>query len=89
MTPWPFNDPPDVAVYTTRPIAEGKEPILYVSHDADDGARQFHAGGDQPVSAKHAVIVSLKTITDLDPSILELADLPLGWQAHRTAPNRP
>ena len=40
---WPFDDPPNVAVVTTRDVTEDKAPILFVSHDRDDGAWQFHS----------------------------------------------
>ena len=41
---WPFDDPPNVAVVTTRDVTEDKVPILFVSHDRDDGAWQFLTG---------------------------------------------
>jgi hypothetical protein len=42
---WPFNDPPNVAVFTGKAIAEDGQCICYVSHDDEDGAWQFHAKG--------------------------------------------
>jgi hypothetical protein len=33
---WPFDQPRDCAVFTLRSIVFDGEPILYVSHDADD-----------------------------------------------------
>jgi hypothetical protein len=78
---WPFNDPPDRAVYTRRRIVSSEDWIDYVSHDAADGAWQFHSPG--PASEEDGVIVSLREILDLDPSIADLADLPPGWCARR------
>ena len=60
-------------------ITKGGAWIQRVTHDADDGAWQFHPEGGTDES--EAAVVGLKTITQLDPSILELADLPLGWCA--------
>ena len=63
------------------------EPILLVTHDADDGMWQFLTGG--PVQMADAMLVSLRELYRLDPSIGELADLPLGWTAERSAPEQP
>ena len=41
---WPFDDPKNVAVITLKAIAKGGNPILHVTHDADDGAWQFLDG---------------------------------------------
>ncbi|MGO4185903.1 hypothetical protein AB4Z17_32735 [Paenibacillus sp. TAF43_2] len=41
---WPFEDPENVAVITTQKIMNKHSPILYVSHDSDDGMWQFLDG---------------------------------------------
>jgi hypothetical protein len=82
---WPFNDPPNVAVFTTKQIVAGKDWIQYVSHDEDDGAWQFQPAGGSEV--KEASIVGLEEMTKIDPTIIPLADLPIGWCASRTGPN--
>lgn len=33
---WPFDDPPDVAVISTRYVMQDRLPILLVSHDDDE-----------------------------------------------------
>jgi hypothetical protein len=71
---WPFDQPPNCAVLTLRPIVFEGHPILYVSHDDHDDGWQF-MGGDHP-KAEMAAIVALKEIVDLDSSVLEIADLP-------------
>jgi len=81
-TAWPFGDPPNVAVFTDKRILEGAAWIYYVGHDADDGAWQFH-GPDGFADEGNAKVVALKTICELDASIMTLADLPLGWCAWR------
>jgi hypothetical protein len=78
---WPFTDGRNAAVYTTRDIIEKGKPILLVTHDQDDGAWQFHAMETVPTS--EARVVALDEIIFRDPSIVELADLPLGWSAIR------
>ena len=58
-------------------------PILTVSHEAEDEAWQFINGwGDTEEGAK-PILVHVEHIIELDPSVLPLADLPLGWLAWR------
>ena len=78
---WPFQDEQNVAVITTRRVVGGEAPITYASHDEDDGAWQIHDDG--PSSEGDAMVVSLRSIFERDPSIAALADLPLGWCASR------
>ena len=87
MEDWPFDDPENVATMTVRQITHGGQPILLVSHDADDGMWQFLTGG--PVEMADAMIVGLREVFEIDPSIAEVADLPLGWQAARSSAGAP
>jgi hypothetical protein len=80
MSEWLFADPQNVAVLTTCQILEGAA-ILYVSHDEDDGAWQFHSG--EIIDDADARLVSLRKIVELDNSVALLADLPLGSIATR------
>ena len=82
---WAFDDPPNVAVITTTYVTHAGKPILYVSHDADDGSWQFHSS--DAVSEKDAMIVALGEILEIDSSIAELANLPIGWCAIRRNSN--
>lgn len=86
MDGWPFDDPENVATMTVRQITHGGQPILLVSRDADDGMWQFLTG--DPVEMADAMIVSLREVYRIDSSIGELADLPLGWTAERSAPGQ-
>jgi hypothetical protein len=84
---WKFPDPPHTAVYLSATVHNGAEPVTYVSHDTDDGAWQFLGdsmsdGGGPVVSCFHHPI-------DRDISLLELADLPLGWYAERASVGEP
>jgi hypothetical protein len=87
MKTWPFNDPPNVAVFTSKKIVDHGTWIQRVTHDEDDGAWQFHPHGGTAES--EAFVVSLKSITKIDPSVLSLADLPLGWCAWRNTKDEP
>jgi len=83
---WPFLDAPNVVTLTLRQIIAGEQPILLVCHDAEDGMWQFLDGGQ--VHMADALLVCLKNVVKIDPSVVELADLPLGWQATREFPGR-
>jgi hypothetical protein len=80
---WPFGDPPNVAVFTSKEILENNRLIQYVSHDDDDGAWQFHSADGAPERESDARVVSLQRIVTLDPTVAGLADLPCGWCAWR------
>jgi hypothetical protein len=66
---------------------DGSEPILLVSHDADDHGWQFIGTSDAAMD--DAMLVSLESIVRRDPTVLEVADLPPGWQAVRSAVGEP
>jgi hypothetical protein len=70
-----------------RQILDGSEPILLVTHDADDHGWQFIGSSDAAV--EDGRIVCLAEIVKLDPSVLQVADLPPGWQAVREGRGRP
>lgn len=84
MEDWPFQNSQDSMVYTLVSIMNGKTPILLVYHDPDDESWQFLDGA--PVSNSNALAILLKDIVELDSSVADLADLPLGWQASRKVP---
>jgi hypothetical protein len=86
-TGWPFEDSPNVATITTRPVMDGTSWIALVSHDEDDGGWQFI--GPEGAVEDQAMIVGLRSILKRDSTIAELADLPLGWRASRTGPDAP
>ena len=84
---WPFADPENVAVFTLADISKRQAPILRVCHDDDDGAWQFLTGGPLPEKTEW-VLLALKEVVRIDPTIAELAGLPLGWEASRTVVGR-
>ena len=83
---WKFPDRPHTGVYLSKAVQSGNEPITYVSHDTHDGAWQFL--GDS-MTESGGVLSCLHHPIDADPSLNELADLPLGWRAERDAPDEP
>ena len=81
---WKFSDSPHLGVFLSKTVHEGKEPITFVSHDESDGAWQFL--GDSMRDGGGPVVVCFHHPIDNDPTLKELADLPLGWYAERSKP---
>jgi hypothetical protein len=84
---WKFADAPHTGVFTTKRVMRDEEPIVYVSHDLEDGAWQFHGASES--SRESISYVCFHHIVDKDSSIRELHDLPLGWRAWRDSPSAP
>ena len=78
---FPFYDAPDTAAIICCHIINDGKPILYVSHDEDDGMWQFLCGATH--GAAEARLVSLKSVFDLDHSVSILKDMPCGCYAER------
>lgn len=78
---WPFEDQENTWAFTTKAVIERGEPVLYVWHDADDGAWQFRDGSDAEI--EDIIVVGLGEVVGKDPTLKSLADLPLGWCAWR------
>ena len=78
---WPFDQPPDCAVITLRPIIFDGAPILHVTHDSDNHGWQFL--GWENANVEQGAVVDLACIVKLDPTVLEIADLPPGRHAWR------
>jgi len=85
--PWPFDQPPDCAVFTTTQVLRGGHPITHVYHDAGDHGWQFHYAGDK--TAADMMIVALREICCYDLTVAEVADLPPGWRASRAGIGQP
>ena len=78
-----FKEGLNTAVFTTKFVVRDKKAITYVSHYLEDGAWQFSSDDDFENYEDNAMILSLDEIIQLDKSILEIADLPLGFIATR------
>ena len=83
---WSFLDPVDTAALTTVHVLEGRLPVILVAHDSDDGMWQFLCGTSR--ESKDARIIGLGEMLEIDPSLAEIADLPVGWTARRNAPGQ-
>ena len=77
-----FADSGNTAVFTTSFVLNGND-ITTVYHDKEDGAWQFMSSDKYENFETVAKVVSLNEIVEMDSSILEIADLPLGYYAFR------
>ena len=84
---WPFDQPRNCAVIVTQEVFSGDEPILHVTHGADDHGWQF--AGLTYSGPEKAKVMSLAEVVQTDSSLLELSQLPIGWHAWRHAVEEP
>jgi hypothetical protein len=77
----PFDQPENCACFTTTHVLLGEQDITLVSRGLDN-YWQFHCTGE--IRMADAMIVSLRQIVAHDSSVLEVADIPPGWEATRT-----
>lgn len=81
---------PSGLVITTRQVMEQEWPILLVTHDDDEPRGwQFLNGHGDTENPSSAMLVHVEHVIELDPSVIELADLPPGWQGRREAKGDP
>ena len=80
-----FESPSGVVI-TTRQVMEQGWPILLVTHDADEPRGwEFVNGHGDTEDAASGITVHVEHVIERHPSVAELADLPEGWQARRSA----
>ena len=78
---FPFNDKKNTATITCCHVMKDNNPILYASHDANDGMWQFLCGKEH--KTEEAMIVALEEVFIKDKTIGKISDLPLGYIAER------
>lgn len=78
---WKFPEQRDARAYLSNAVLKHQETITFVCHEKQ--AWQFL--GDS-MAGSGAAVVCLHHPIDEDPSLEELADLPLGWYAERQGP---
>jgi len=84
---WKFPDKPHTKAFISKAVQEDKEWITYVTHDLSDGAWQIL--GETGIENGGPELACLHHMVEKDPTLAELADLPKGWYAERTAPGEP
>ena len=74
---YPFQDEPNTACIVCKHVLCEKKPILYASHDEEDGCWQFMCG-EEHVFPEDARVIALAEAWELDASISQVADMPCG-----------
>ena len=77
-----FKEPENTACIVCDHVMSKELPILYASHDSEDGCWQFLCGQDNHAEVNIKVI-SLKQATEIDETINDLFEMPLGIGAER------
>lgn len=78
-----FKEADNTAVFTTKFVIIEKKDITFVTHEVKDGAWQFFSDDHFDNFEQVAKIVGLGEIIKIDKTVLELADLPESFSAHR------
>lgn len=73
----------DTAVFTTKYVIEDKRTIILVTHDIEDGAWQFFSDDSLDNFEEVAKIVGFQELINMDDSLLQIVDMPLGYSATR------
>ena len=81
-----MEDGVDAGAYCTAEVAQGRLPVLQVTHHADGGWQFLDATTDTPGKC---VLRSVREMVERDPSLAQVGDLPRGWSALRTAAGTP
>jgi len=68
-------------VISTKSVVYENTSILNASHD-EDGTWQF-LGDDEELSEEDAVVLGLDEIIQIDPTLIEITNLPKGARAFR------
>jgi hypothetical protein len=83
-------DSPNGLVITPRQVMEQGWPILLVAHDDEEPRGwQFLNGRGDTDDPKNGIPVHAEHVIERDPSVVELADLPPGWEARRKSEGSP
>ena len=67
--------------YVCREVLDKSRPILLVSRI--DGDWRFLCGADHTAGAPENIVVAVGYVVNLDRTLLDLHDLPIGWKAER------
>jgi hypothetical protein len=82
-----WNDPLDPVAITTDEVAARQKPVLLVIHEEGHGGWQFMDGEDVTGKAPH--VIPKDELLTIDPSLREVTDLQVGWEAERATSTAP
>jgi len=82
-----FKEPLSTAVLTTKFVINDNKDITYVTHNEDDGSWEFLSDDIFDDHKAVVMVVELGQMLERDPSLLDLADMPVGHYAVRDNQN--
>jgi hypothetical protein len=80
---WPFDQAQKVAALTTSRVLDDGFPILRVVHYLDDEDWAFTCGTTNDTADLR--VIAMEEALALDATLAQIADLPPGWGAFRSA----
>ena len=81
-TDYKFKEPKNTACFVCNHVLEKNRPILFVSHESNDGSWQFLCG-ENDHSEENIRIISIEEAIKLDSTLNELYEMPEGFGAER------
>jgi len=78
-----FNDPKNTACFVCNHVFNKERPILYVTHEAEDGLWQFLCGDNDHSHDDDYKVIALEQVTAIDESVNDLYEMPYGVGALR------
>jgi hypothetical protein len=82
-----FKEIPNTAILTTKYVIEDKSPVVHVYH-YNDGSWQFN-GSEIGLNDKDYRVIALSETLEIDASVIELENMPLGFEAIRLTADHP
>jgi hypothetical protein len=89
--PFPFQDgrfPPQLGAAIQKTVLDGQEPAREVIH-TDENSWLVGDGINDPNIDGGSIATHIRHVLELDPTLEELASLPLGQIATRDGPDQP
>jgi hypothetical protein len=81
-TAYKFKEPENTVCFVCDHVLNKERIILYAAHDKEDGLWQFLCGQNDH-TVINAKLISLKQATEIDATINDLFEMPLGVGAER------
>jgi hypothetical protein len=83
---WPFAAAVNTASICTAKVARDRFPVLQVSHDWEGDWQFLDATTEEP---QEPMVLCLGCVFERDQTLAQIAELPIGWSAWRTAVGAP
>ena len=86
-----WDSPIDIAALTLPEVAAGQKPVLLVIHDlgVGDGLGGWLFLDGPDMAGRKPTGIAKVDLLKMDPTLADVTDLPVGWQASREALGKP